>query len=38
MLELKNDKEGCSCLTKAFAAGEDDAAGYLKEYCYGVED
>ncbi len=38
LVELKNDKEGCRCLTKALAAGEDDAVGYLKEYCYGVED
>ncbi|HEY3402257.1 MAG TPA: tetratricopeptide repeat protein [Ohtaekwangia sp.] len=29
--------EGCRCLMKAFTAGFDDAADYLKEYCYGVE-
>jgi len=35
LVDLKQEKEGCRCLTKAFAAGEDDAADYLKEYCYG---
>lgn len=30
-------EEGCRCLAKAFAHGMDDAADYLKEYCYGVE-
>src|SRR5260221_1257909 len=34
LVELKQEKEGCRCLTKAFDAGEDDAADYLKEYCY----
>jgi len=34
LVELKQEKEGCRCLTKAFNAGEDDAADYLKEYCY----
>ncbi len=29
--------EGCRCLTKAFSGGIDDAGGYLKEFCYGVE-
>lgn len=29
--------QGCRCLLKAFNAGVDDAADYLKEYCYGVE-
>lgn len=38
LVELKKDKEGCRCLNKAFAGGEDDAADYLKEYCYGVTD
>lgn len=37
LVELKQEKEGCRCLTKAFDAGEDDAADYLKEYCYGVD-
>ena len=38
LAELKKIDEGCSCLYKAFTKGVDDAAGYLKEYCYGVED
>lgn len=29
--------QGCRCLLKAFNAGVDDAADYLKEYCYGVD-
>ena len=29
--------EGCRCLTKVFNAGFDDAADYLKSYCYGVD-
>ncbi len=35
---VENDKtdEGCKCITKAFAGGIDDAADYLKNYCYGV--
>ena len=37
LVELKKEKEGCSCLTKAFMAGQDDAADYLKQYCYGVD-
>ena len=36
LVELNKTDEGCSCLRKAFDAGEDDAAGYLKEYCYEV--
>jgi len=36
LIELKRTDEGCSCLKKAFDAGEDDAADYLKEYCYDV--
>ncbi len=36
LVELKRTNEGCSCLRKAFAAGEDDAADYLKEYCFEV--
>jgi tetratricopeptide (TPR) repeat protein len=28
--------EGCSCLRKALDAGEDDAAEYLKEFCFDV--
>jgi tetratricopeptide (TPR) repeat protein len=37
LVELKKEKEGCSCLNKAFMAGQDDAADYLKQYCYGVD-
>jgi tetratricopeptide (TPR) repeat protein len=29
--------EGCRCLRKAFEGGFDDAADYLKEYCYGAD-
>jgi tetratricopeptide (TPR) repeat protein len=36
LVELKKTREGCSCLRKAFEAGEDDAADYLKEFCYEV--
>jgi len=35
LIEKENLDEGCSCLNKAFYGGEDDAADYLKEYCYG---
>jgi tetratricopeptide (TPR) repeat protein len=38
LVELKQEKEGCRCLTKAFEAGEDDAGDYLKEYCYDIQD
>lgn len=34
LAETGQEKEGCRCLTKAFDAGLDDAADYLKEYCY----
>lgn len=37
LVELKKETEGCSCLSKAFMAGQDDAADYLKQYCYGIE-
>ena len=37
LVETDQEKEGCRCLTKAFNAGIDDVADYLKEYCYGVE-
>ncbi len=37
LVELKKDEEGCRCLSKAFMAGQDDAADYLKQYCYGIE-
>ncbi len=38
LMELKKEEESCSCLRKAFYAGQDDAGDYLKEYCYGIED
>ena len=38
LVELKRIDEGCRCLNQAFYAGFDDAADYLKEYCYGVEN
>ena len=37
LVELKKEGEGCRCLSKAFMAGQDDAADYLKQYCYGIE-
>lgn len=37
LVETEKVTEGCRCLTKAFAAGFDDAGDYLKSYCYGVE-
>lgn len=35
---VENEKldEGCRCLRKALDAGEEDAADYLKEFCFGV--
>jgi tetratricopeptide (TPR) repeat protein len=36
LIEQKKTDEGCRYLNKAFKAGQDDAAGYLKEYCYDV--
>lgn len=38
LVELEKVDEGCRFLRKAFYAGVDDAAGYLKEYCFGVEE
>jgi len=38
LMELKKEDEACSCLRKAFYAGQDDAGAYLKQYCYGIED
>ncbi len=38
LIELKKIDEGCSCLNRAFYSGMDEAADYLKEYCYEVED
>jgi len=37
LVEKDEIEAGCRCLTKAFTTGADDAADYLKEYCYGVE-
>jgi lipoprotein NlpI len=36
LVELNNAQQGCRLLTKAFNAGQDDAADYLKEHCYEV--
>jgi len=36
LIELKREEEGCKCISKAFYGGEDDAADYLKQYCYDV--
>ncbi len=36
LVELKKTDEGCRCLRKAFEAGEDEAADYLKEFCFEV--
>lgn len=36
LVELNKIDEGCLCLRKAFSAGEDEAEGYLKEFCYEV--
>lgn len=38
LIETEKLDEGCSCLAKAFYAGEDDAGDYLTQYCYGGED
>lgn len=38
LVELDKTDEGCMLLRKAFYAGMDDAAQYLKEYCYGAEN
>ena len=35
LVEKGNLDEWCSCLNTAFYAGEDDAGGYLTEFCYG---
>ena len=37
LVEEEKTDEGCKCLTQAFNEGMDDAADYLKNYCYGVE-
>ncbi|MBX2894548.1 MAG: tetratricopeptide repeat protein [Cyclobacteriaceae bacterium] len=36
LVELKREEEGCRCLNKVFYQGFDDAADYLKQYCYEV--
>lgn len=38
LVELDREDEGCRLLRKAFYSGMDDASGYLKEYCFGVEN
>ena len=38
LVELKQKNEGCSFLNKAFYKGYDDAADYIKQYCYSSED
>lgn len=38
LVELEKSDEGCVYLRKAFYGGMDDASGYLKEYCFGVEN
>lgn len=38
LAELGKTDEGCVYLRKAFYGGLDDASGYLKEYCFGVEN
>ena len=38
LVELKKVEQGCSCLAKAFYNGEDDAGGYLQQYCYSMDN
>ncbi|HWA33627.1 MAG TPA: tetratricopeptide repeat protein [Cyclobacteriaceae bacterium] len=38
LIELERVDEGCKCLNRAFYAGMDEAAGYLKEYCYPTDN
>jgi tetratricopeptide (TPR) repeat protein len=38
LVELERTDEGCVFLRKAFYGGLDDASGYMKEYCFGVEN
>ena len=38
LIESKRVDEGCRCLNRAFYAGYDDAADYISEYCFGVEN
>lgn len=34
LVETDQKKAGCRCLSKAFYSGNDQASGYLEEYCY----
>lgn len=36
LTDLKQEKEACRCLQRAFDLGQDDALDYLKEMCYDV--
>jgi tetratricopeptide (TPR) repeat protein len=36
LVEMKKTDEGCRVLSKAFKAGQDDAADYLKQHCYDI--
>ena len=38
LVELKRVEDGCRCLAKAFYNGEDDAGGYLEQYCYSMDN
>ncbi|MBX7127200.1 MAG: tetratricopeptide repeat protein [Cyclobacteriaceae bacterium] len=38
LIEQKKTDAGCSCLSRSFYLGNDDAQGYLKEYCYDIDD
>jgi tetratricopeptide (TPR) repeat protein len=38
LIENNRKDEGCACLRKAFYNGFDDAADYLKEYCFGENE
>jgi tetratricopeptide (TPR) repeat protein len=38
LVELKKVALGCSFLAKAFYNGEDDAGGYLQQYCYSMDN
>lgn len=38
LVEKEKVDQGCSCLAKALKLGADDAADYLKQYCYGEEN
>lgn len=38
LVESGKTDEGCRLMNRAFYAGVDDAAGYLMEHCYKVED